>query len=96
MSERSLQVCPKYMQQVNKAYKARYVRQSDLANDAEVCLDTASKFLTGKSINRENFWKLSELLELSWQEIASQDTFQKSLTEILHHSRKGVAERAEM
>jgi hypothetical protein len=80
MSERSLQVCPKYMQQVNKAYKARYVRQSDLANDAEVCLDTASKFLTGKSINRENFWKLSELLELSWQEIASQDTFQKSLT----------------
>jgi DNA helicase TIP49 (TBP-interacting protein) len=36
--------------------------------------------LTGKSINRENFWKLSELLELSWQEIASQDTFQKSLT----------------
>jgi hypothetical protein len=83
MSERSLQVCPKYMQQVNKAYKARYVRQSDLANDAEVCLDTASKFLTGKSINRENFWKLSELLELSWQEIASQDTFQKSLTNYL-------------
>jgi len=75
MSEISLQVCPKYIQKVKKACSTRYARQRDLANEAKVSLDTVSKFLNGKAINRYNFWTLCDLLELTFQEIIDQDNY---------------------
>jgi DNA-binding Xre family transcriptional regulator len=50
--------------------RSEYTRQKDLAQDAELALDTVHKFLNGKSINRENFIELCHRLGIvDWQEI---------------------------
>lgn len=72
MSDRSLRVHPDWIETVKSRYQSRYARQKDLAQDAEIgSVDTVNKFLNGKPINRENFWRLCDLLQLAWEVITN-------------------------
>jgi predicted NACHT family NTPase len=53
-----------------KAALLKHSTQTQLADELEVARSTVSKMLAGKPIERDNFKKICEALELDWREIA--------------------------
>lgn len=71
MTPRSLQVRPDAIERVKKAYqRSGYSTQQSLAEAVELHLDTVSRFLNGKPVDRLNFFDLCETLSLNSGEIA--------------------------
>ncbi len=70
MAKRSLQVQEQYKQKVENAFTSLGLTQQDFAEARlQLSRSTVSKFLRGKSINRENFIKICAALNLEWEEI---------------------------
>ena len=64
MSTKGLQIHPDWIEEIRSTYKCRYLTQEKLAEEADITsLDAVNKFLNGKTISREYFWKLCTLLE---------------------------------
>ncbi|MFB8787394.1 MAG: GAF domain-containing protein [Potamolinea sp.] len=70
---RSYSVHPKYIKAVNLAWKRKFDgRDQDLADELgrALTLVIVNLFLKGEPVNRVNFTKICQILELNWQEIA--------------------------
>lgn len=70
---RSYSVHPKYIKTVNLAWKRKFDgRDQDLADELgrALTLVIVNLFLKGEPVNRVNFTKICQILELNWQEIA--------------------------
>lgn len=73
---RSYSVHPKYIKAVNLAWKRKFDgRDQDLADELgrALTLVIVNLFLKGEPVNRVNFTKICQILELNWQEIAGLD-----------------------
>jgi predicted NACHT family NTPase len=68
-ASRSLKATSEGIKQANKAV-LKFATKTELAVEIEVSRTTVQNFFAGKPIARENFHKICEKLELSWQEIA--------------------------
>jgi len=71
---RSLRVRPECVKKAKSAVRKEFVTQQALAESIGYCLDTVSKFLNGKRVDRLYFLDLCEKLGLNSQEIADLDT----------------------
>ncbi len=69
----SYRVHPKYIQEVNLAWKRkRFGREKDLAKELGLSLHLVidNLFLKGEPVNRVNFIEICQFLGLNWQEVA--------------------------
>ncbi|VEP12645.1 NACHT domain family protein (fragment) [Hyella patelloides LEGE 07179] len=70
MAKRSLQVHEEYLQKANSAFNVLGLTQENFAETRlNISRSTFCKFLTGKSIDRENFVKICQALKLDCEEI---------------------------
>jgi len=70
MSTKGLQIHPDWIEEIRSTYKCRYLTQEKLAEEADITsLDAVNKFLNGRTISREYFWKLCTLLEFDKEQV---------------------------
>ena len=66
---RSLVACEKGIERAQIALTGRSWNQYDLAEEVDISRKTVTNFLGGKPVDRKNFVKICNKLELDWQEI---------------------------
>lgn len=82
---RLFSVQPKYLQEVNLAWKQKTTgREQDLARQIGRSLPIVinNLFLKGQPVNRLNFIEICELLELDWREIAGLDLQERLVSSV--------------
>src|SRR4028119_2028602 len=80
---RSYRVHPKYLQEVNLAWKRKSEgRKKDLAEGLglSLCLVIDNLFLKGEPVNRVNFIEICQFLGLNWREIAGVEEQEKPIS----------------
>ena len=70
MSSRSLAASELGQAEIQKVLTTKSWSREDLAKEAEASRATATNFCTGKNVDRKNFVRFCELLELDWEIIA--------------------------
>lgn len=69
-TKHSLQATPEGISRANRAVLT-FATKLDLAKELEISRATLQNFFAGKSVRRENFYKICQKLKLPWQEIAA-------------------------
>ncbi len=69
-TKHSLQATPEGISRANRAVLT-FATKLDLAKELQISRATLQNFFAGKSVRRENFYKICQKLKLPWQEIAA-------------------------
>lgn len=72
MARESLKACQAGINKAKLALTGKGWTQEELAEKVQTTRQPVANFFAGKGVDRKNFVKICELLELDWQEIAGQ------------------------
>ena len=96
ISKRSLKASEQGIQLADRAI-LKFPTKIDFAAELEISRSTVQNFFAGKPVGRENFHKICQELDLSWQDVAQLPTVVDSQTEPAEAiTQESVAEEIEL